>query len=238
MSIPTPPWRQDRRTKQQPTRAPHVPLSQQRIVDAALEILAAEGLAAVTMRRVAAALDTGAASLYAHVQSKDELHELMLDQAAAETDVPEPDPQHWQDQIKQVVRDMTNGMRTRPGLANVAVGRIPTGPNALRVSDRMLAILLAGGLDEQTAAFAVDLLPLYATAVAMESGSPTLPQDEGAISKFISQLRTFFASLPAEDYPHMVALAVPLTAGAGHERFEFGLEVLISGLAARVRHTP
>lgn len=214
-------------------------LTRDRILDAALEILAAEGLGAVTMRRVAGALGTGPASLYAHVQNKDELHELMLDRAAAEIDVPEPDPDRWQDQVKQVIRDMTEAMRRRPGLANVSVGRVPTGANALRVSEGLLAILLAAGHDEQAAAYAVDLLPLYATAVAMEGGpgpgrgggDDATPDDPEA---FVRQLREFFGSLPPEEYPRMVALAGPLTAGAGQERFEFGLDILIAGLAARL----
>ena len=57
-------------------------------MEAGLEILAAEGIDAVTMRAVAAKLGTGAASLYAHVRDKSELHQLMLDEVVAEVEVP------------------------------------------------------------------------------------------------------------------------------------------------------
>lgn len=86
MVVPTPPW-------QRPTRtlADRPPLSRQRIVDKALALLAKEGLDAVSMRRVAQALATGPASLYAHLRNKEELDQLMLDQLIGAVTVPEPD---------------------------------------------------------------------------------------------------------------------------------------------------
>ena len=58
------------------------------------------------MRAVAGKLDTGAASLYAHVKDKNELHLLMLDEVIGEVEVPEPaDPQRWQEQVKEFCRN-------------------------------------------------------------------------------------------------------------------------------------
>ena len=80
---PRPPWQRSNQRK--PARAP---LTQDLIVDTALAVLAEEGIEAVTMRRVAQGLDTGPASLYAHVSNKEELHELMADRVLGEVPLP------------------------------------------------------------------------------------------------------------------------------------------------------
>ncbi len=85
--LPTPPGRRPRKAA-----TPRRPLTQEAIVETAIRVLDAEGLEAVTMRRVAQELGTGPASLYAHVSGKEELRELMLDRVAAEIKLPSPIP--------------------------------------------------------------------------------------------------------------------------------------------------
>src|SRR5690606_16574099 len=144
------------------------PLSLELIVRTALELLDAEGLDAVSMRKVAQRLGTGAASLYAHVRNKDELHELVLDLVIGEIALPEPDPEKWQDQLKELVRQQVAVLSAHPGIAQVVMRTpAPTGPNALRVSEAMLAILRSAGMPDRVVAFAVDVLALYGTAVAL-----------------------------------------------------------------------
>ncbi|MGH3963205.1 MAG: TetR/AcrR family transcriptional regulator [Pseudonocardiaceae bacterium] len=227
MVVPTPPWRRSARSV--PDRPP---LSQRRIVDQALVLLAEEGLGAVSMRRVAQALGTGPASLYAHLRNKEELHDLMLDQLIDEATVPEPNPRHWREQLKELMRSMVRVMTDHPGSAQLAIAtKVPTGPNALRVMEGMLAILRAGGLSDRVAAFAGDLIATYISALALEAGTwaghaPEAP----APVELTRQIRDYFAALPHDRFPHLVALAGPLTAGSVEERFEFGLEVLVAGL--------
>jgi AcrR family transcriptional regulator len=213
-------------------------LSREAIVAAALTIVDAEGLDAMTMRRVAQALDTGAASLYAHVANKDELIELVIDHVIGEIDFEvEPDPARWREQVKHGVRAIRAGFAAHNDLARASFARIPVGENALRGSEAMISLLRAGGLPDQVIAYACDLLPLYATAVAYEeslfAGQGVGPAE---VARFVSDLRDYFAALPPERFPNVVGLAGPLTAGGeGDERFEFGLEVLVRGLAAMAR---
>ncbi len=144
-------------------------LSVDAIVAAGLEILAADGLDAVTMRAVAAKLDTGAASLYAHVKDKSELHQLMLDEVIGEVEVPQPaDPERWQEQLKDFCRNSYRALQRHPGMASVNIGTIPVGPKALQISEAVLQILLAAGLSKTVAGLAMDLITLYPTAVAFE----------------------------------------------------------------------
>jgi len=227
---PLAPWQPRSPSGRKPARTP---LSRDRIVDAALEVLVAEGYDAVSMRRVAQALGTGAASLYAHVANKRELDQLMLDRAAEGLEIPDPDPEHWREQIAQVMRDMLRMMRAYPGVARAAIGQIPLGERSLAATERMLAILRAAGLPDQVVAYAADLIPLYVCAVAFEEAvqgaSNWSPAD---IEHFVSELRGWFGALPADRFPHIVALAGPLTTGAGDDRFEFGVQVIVAGLAS------
>jgi len=70
------------------------------VIDTALDVIATEGYEALTMRRLATGLDTGPASLYAHVVNKADLDELLIGRLCAELVLPEPDPAAWREQIR------------------------------------------------------------------------------------------------------------------------------------------
>jgi AcrR family transcriptional regulator len=230
--VPRPPARgADARRRGGRTRA----LSREAIVDAGLAIVDLEGIDALTMRTVAHALGTGAASLYAHVASKDELLEAIIERVIGEVELPgPPDPERWEEQIKELAREMRRVFARHRDLARASFARIPVGENALRGSEWMIAVLRAGGLADQVIAYACDLLPLYVMAVAYEESlfaGQELTVDD--MQEYVGRLRDYFAALPADRFANVVALAGPLTAGGGNDvRFEFGLEVLIRGLAA------
>lgn len=219
---------------EKPARPVREPLTRERIVDAAMALLVEQGYEAVSMRKVAQALNTGPASLYAHVANKKELDQLLVDRAAQEMEFPEPDPEHWQEQLKDSMRSMLKVMRSYPGVARAAIGQIPLGERALESTENMLAILKAGKVPDQAAAWAVDLIPLYVTATAFEEtvqGASVWSVED--IEGFVTQLRAFFAGLPPEKFPITVALATALTSGSlGDERFEFGIQVIVAGLAS------
>ena len=210
-------------------------LSREAIIDAALAIAREEGVDALSMRRLAQALDTGPASLYVYVSDRDELHELLFDAAVGSVSTEPVDPARWREQLKVLVRRMVKMMSEEfPGMAQLAMARIPSGDNVLRVADSMLALLKAGGASDQAAAYAADLISLYATAIAYEqtlyaalySGDPDHEQRE------LERVAQRFATLDPERYPTMAALGPALTRGDGDERFELGLDVIINGLLA------
>jgi AcrR family transcriptional regulator len=219
-----------------PVRPSREPLTRERIVDTALRLLVEQGYEAVSMRKVAQALGTGPASLYAHVANKKELDQLMLDRAAAQMELPGADPEHWQEQLKAAMREILRVMRAYPGLARAAIGQVPLGHHALLSTERMLAILKAGGVPDQAAAWAVDLIPLFITATAFEESvqgaAGIAPED---LDVFVDQLRSYFASLDPVQFPLTIALAGAMTTGAsGDDRFEFGAQVIVAGLASMV----
>ena len=104
-------------------------LNRDAIVDIALAIVDEEGLEGLSMRRVADRLETGPASLYAHVANKDELMELVYDQVLAEVQVQEPDKRRWEEQLKDALRQLYDVLVAHRDIAFVSMARIPIGPN-------------------------------------------------------------------------------------------------------------
>ena len=220
--------------EERPRRPRQRALTREAIVEAALAIVDAEGLDAMTMRTVAHTLGTGAASLYAHVSSKEDLIELVVERVIGEMRVvSDPDPTRWQEQVKQSMREMRAVFGRHRDLARASFARIPMGENALRGSEAMIGVLKAGGLPDRVIALACDLLPMYAMAIAYEE---SLYDFEGTsqedFDRFVASMRDYFSGLPRDRFPYMAALAPLLTEGDNNERFEFGLEVLVRGLAA------
>lgn len=236
--MPTPPGRRPRRPA--PVRQP---LTQERIVAAAIGVLDAEGLEAVTMRRVAQEIGTGPASLYAHVSDKQELRELMLDSIAAEIRLPEPDPARWREQLKEIASETRRVYTSHRDIAKVSMGLIPTGPNLLAVAETELALMRAGGVPPKIAALAVDTLGMYIDADAVEDTFYTATVTGDAdpwehFHKYIEEIRRYFAALPPERYPNIIAMLDDLTSEGGAERFEFGLDLLLRGIASYVGDEP
>lgn len=234
MELPLPPGRT-------PPKRGHsrVPITQDAIVDAAIRILDTEGLDAVSMRRVALELDTGAASLYAHVANKKELLDLAFDRIIGEMPLPEhpADPAGWREQIRELGVAMHATLSAHGDVARVALANIPLGPNALRVSERMLAVMVAGGVPIQAAAWFLDRLSLYIVAEAYEGTLWELPDGfnpETDRDALVEPLRQYFRSLPVEHFPTLVANVDEMTSGDKDERFLFGLDLLLDGLAARI----
>jgi AcrR family transcriptional regulator len=233
VGTPEPPWRSPRR---KPARQP---LGRELIVDTAMKILAAEGLDAVSMRRIAQALNTGPASLYAHIGNKDELYELMFDRVLGEIELPEPDPKRWREQLKEVGRAQARAMVQHPGIARVVMDTVvPVGPNALRHGERVLAILRAGGLSERAAAFAFDALGLYVKAYAVEASRWMRGEiDPEEVAERGRQITEYMAALPPDVFPNMLAIGPLFSADTAVERFEFALDAFVGGLAAMVTPT-
>jgi AcrR family transcriptional regulator len=209
-------------------------LSIDAIVDTALAIIDAEGLDALTMRTVAHVLGTGAASLYAHVDSKDRLIELVVERVIGEVRYRgDPDPDRWMDQLKETAREIRRVFTRHGDLARASFARIPLGENALQGSEWLIRVMRAGGLGDEVIALACDLLPLYVMAVAYEDSlyvSRDLTPQE--VADYMGQMREYFAALPSDRFPGVVGLAGLLTSGDHDSRFEFGLEVLLRGLVA------
>jgi AcrR family transcriptional regulator len=232
-SAPDPPWRSDGGDA-----AKRTPLSREGIVDAAFAVLDREGLDALSMRRLAQQLGTGPASLYWHVRNKDELIDLMLERAIGEVPPPgPPDPERWQEQIKDFARANRALYARHRDLARASLGRVPFGPSLVVMVEAMLAILKAGGVPDRIAAYAGDLLALYVAATSYEEslGMRTPAGDDATPEEMTAMFSSYLGGLPQDAFPHIHAMLGSLVGGGRDERFELGLEVIVAGLASFAR---
>ncbi|MFJ4653761.1 TetR/AcrR family transcriptional regulator [Nocardia sp. NPDC088792] len=217
------------------TRGRKALITVEQVVDTALDVVATEGFEALTMRKLATALDTGPASLYAHVVNKADLDELLIGRLCSELELPEPDAATWRDQIRDVCVQIRDQYLKYPGISRAALAMFPTDLEIVRVSEGMLAILLAGGIAPQAAAWAVDALLLYVAAYCLEAAvvRQRSEQDDAAWVLDRDELIRRFTALPVETFPNTTRYAPEITAGEGHDRFDFTLAAMIDGCTRR-----
>lgn len=210
------------------------------IIDAALAIVDAEGTEAVSMRRVAAAFDTGPASLYAYVRDKDELLQLVLDRISGEMVIPEGDD--WQELVRGWAWNARAVFQRHQDAARLSFGWIPRSERMYDGAERLLGAMTSAGVPDQVAAWALDIMSLYIAADSFEgwlytqrftdgSGRPT---EEVGAEYFAGLMEGAVTALPTAIYPNLARLAGAMVAGGNDERFGFGVDMLIAGFAAQI----
>ena len=221
-------WRQPKSTGR---RRP--PLSREAIVDAALAILDAEGVDALTIRRLGQELGTGAATLYWHIAGKDELCELVYDRIMGEIELPEPNPSRWEEQLKDMARQAYRAMLSHNDAVRLSIGRPPAGPNTLRIVEWMLGLMRGAGIPDQPTAYFGNILGRFLDASVLEASMAMTPPDvDASAGRAADVMQNYWSSLPGDQFPNLIALADTSFAGDADDLFEFGLDLLVSGLAA------
>jgi AcrR family transcriptional regulator len=188
------------------------------------------------MRRVADELGTGAASLYWHVGSKDGLLDLVFDEVIGEQHIPDPEPERWAEQLKEVAHTMRATILRHRDIVRISIGRIPMGPNALRYSERILAILREGGVPDELAVLGHHLMISVVNGFTLdETGEPGDPAAAATLAEGAAMARDYIASLPADRFPNLVAVADYYAVTDPERRFGLLIDLYVDGLAARVR---
>ncbi|WP_051733059.1 TetR/AcrR family transcriptional regulator C-terminal domain-containing protein [Kitasatospora phosalacinea] len=211
-------------------------LTREGIAAAALVVLEREGLAGLSMRKVAAEAGVQAASLYWHVRNKEELLDLLGDALVADAELP-PRTGGWREQYLEYGRRYRALLLARRDAAKVVAGRLTTGPHVLAVLEDQLDRLRAAGFADADAAMAAYLLSAYVQGFVLQEQSPLSAAEAAGASRGQAARAAgdVFRALPAETHPNLVALADDLTDPDMDSRFEFGLQRLADGLAALLR---
>lgn len=220
-------------------------LTREDIVDAAVEVADAEGVDAVSMRRIARELRAGAMSLYWHVESKDELLDLMLERVEGEMLFPEPSGD-WRADLRTAAFNARAVLMRHQWAMDLLGVRPPTGPNNARNGDRLFGILLNLGLEPVAAVrLAITFLTFVLGAIQQqvreirgerEMAEATADLTEEELDAFREDL--FKRIHDSGDYPSIARLFEedidPDDPATRDERFEFGIEVMLDGIAARL----
>lgn len=197
-------------------------LTREGIVTVAVEILRAEGLQKVTMRRLAQELDTGPASLYVYVRNTAELHAAVLDELLGGV-APAPAEGDWRKRLEQVLLAYTRMLLEYPSLARSALTAWPSGPNYLNLIESLLGLLAEGGVPRERAAWGVDLLLQRATATAAEHAGGGSQEDWDALGQALTEVSE-------RAHPHIAAVSGLLMTGSPGARASWAFQALINGI--------
>jgi TetR/AcrR family transcriptional regulator, tetracycline repressor protein len=210
------------------------PLSRRRIVEAALDIVERHGLAGLTMRRVATEVGASPMALYNHVADKAELIDLMVDAIVAEVvEGSRSDTGDWMDKMRAVTRRNHAMWGAHPGFAVVYTDGVTIGPNGLANMEHPIRILREAGFSDADAASAFLMLYHYSIAsllIAPVKALDPTERDHRSDGTLEDQVRRYFGAVEPERIPNVLGVAPWLV----QDSFEFGLEVILSGLRQRL----
>jgi AcrR family transcriptional regulator len=214
-------------------RGPEPTLSREQITKAAVELADAEGLGAVSMRKLAAKLDAGATSLYWHVQSKDDLHELMVDEVVGEIVLPQPSGD-WREDLRALTLASYETLSRHRWI--VLVGIQPgLGPKTRRYGEVALRVFEPLELDLSTAFNVLAALNNYIFGfIHREVAWEQLRERSGLDEEgWKARLQAYLEEASAEDAGLTEQMAERF-ALVNRESFEFGLDCLLEGIARRI----
>jgi AcrR family transcriptional regulator len=208
------------------------PLTRSRVIEAALRIMDAEGLDAVTMRRVARELGVEAMSLYNHVKSgKEELLEGMTDAVMTKFEFP-PATGDWMEDARAMCREWRRLLGLHPGVMQLLAERHKPleGLAVYRAMDAALGVLRRAGLTEREAAQAFNALGGYIMGFVMMEQGLMLGNDHDHARAH----EAVVDALQDAGFPNVLACVPYFSECPSDAQFDFGLELMIRGIEASV----
>ncbi|GAB3821492.1 TetR/AcrR family transcriptional regulator [Kribbella italica] len=209
------------------TRTPRNSLSSELIISKALELMEGRGLDSFSLRALAGELGVGPMAIYTYFRNKDDLYDAVRDHLMGLLPAV-PAGAAWPDQVRAVCRGLRRLMLQHPCLAQLLASRPLSGHETARVAEGLLGVLHSAGFGREIAARTHTTLFTYVLgATSWEIQMATEQRDPEGLRR----LRTTMESLSATEFPTVVDLAPELarTTG-GDEQFDYGLDLLISGL--------
>ncbi|GHC60316.1 TetR/AcrR family transcriptional regulator [Streptomyces flavofungini] len=221
---------------ERPTRGPKPALTLERIIIAAVRLADAEGIAAVSMRRLSTELGTGTMSLYRYVPGKAELLDLMLNHVQAPTDDEEPYRGGWRAALAAYGRGTLEQHRKHPWLLQVNQARPVLGPSAVGGLERVLTYIKPMGLTDPELISVLIMVEGYVSGVARNH----VHAAQAAADSQLSDEAFWEAQRPVLDrimqsgkYPLIAGLSED-SFGSDFDHFEFGLQRILDGLEVLV----
>jgi TetR/AcrR family tetracycline transcriptional repressor len=207
-------------------------LTKQVVVERALALGDAEGLEALTIRRLATELGVTPMALYWHFRNKEELLAGLGDQIWSELDTDVDPSAPWHLQLRGLLESLLHVLRAHPCASQLILEGEKQSNAALVASETTLAVLRRGGFDpERSAEIARSALWTGLMLVMSDPGfKPSLTEAERIEEQRRSRVR--LALLPPDRYPCLVEAAVPMSGGEPEFHFKFGVDLFIAGVQA------
>jgi AcrR family transcriptional regulator len=208
-------------------------LTREAVVDRAVAIADAEGLDAVSIRRLAQEFGVTPMALYWHVQNKDELLAAMGDRIFADIALPADPGAPWDQRLRELMVGLVAGLRRHPALLPLAFPRVLISPDGLTLTEIALQILRDGGLSTReaanTAAHALrTAIGLISDQPGTERGLPD-PDHEAHLAQKLAYLH----SLPAALYPRLLESVDDMLDCDDQGRYDaLGIDLFVAGVQA------
>ncbi|WP_227982125.1 TetR/AcrR family transcriptional regulator [Nocardia spumae] len=210
-------------------------LTRDQIVAATVELLDANGLEALSMRKLGARLNAGATSIYWYVANKDELLELALDEVWGLVEVPEPEGEDWRAVLTTFAYSLRVTLRSHAWAATL-LGQLPSvGPRAFALTDRLRRTFLQAGFEGTDVYLATSLLMSFVLGqvlpeISFRKASGGAEVDHDSMLASMDQLAADYPQL-RDDYRHALPNDPEVARALA---FDFGLVSVLDGLAARL----
>jgi AcrR family transcriptional regulator len=223
--MPASSTRTEMATQTDPRRAP---LTRERVLAAAIDLADRDGIASLSMRKLAQELGVEAMSLYHHVANKDAILDGLIDLVFGEIDLPVGEAD-WKAAMRRRAISAREVLRRHPWATGLMESRSTPGPATLRHHDAVLGILRNAGFPLELAAHAYSLLDSYIYGFALQETS--LPFNTPEETAEVAQ--AMMAEFPADAYPHLTEIAVEHVLQPGYSyasEYLFGLDLILDGL--------
>ncbi|GAB3986293.1 TetR/AcrR family transcriptional regulator [Actinoallomurus acanthiterrae] len=222
-------------TRPQRSRGGQPTLSREQIVRAAIELLDEKGLDGLSMRRLGSRLAAGATSVYWYVATKDDLLELAVDEVMGEIEIPDTDAADWRTAASAVAHGLRAVILRHPWVTALFGVRPFMGPNAMRMSDRLIGLLTDAGFSGMQLAYASSLVMSHAIgSAAMEAAwKGSLASSGKTPSEAVDEIRPYIDEVASryENYGAWWEENKELDPeGMQDDSFAFGVERLLDGL--------
>jgi AcrR family transcriptional regulator len=202
------------------------PLSRRRVLEEAVRFVDREGLEALTMRKLGAELGVEAMSLYNHVPNKSALLDGMVEVLLGELEVP-PENHGWEERIREGYRAFRRLAHVHPNVFPLLVNRPPDTMDGVWLVEEFLKTLEEAGFGKETALHAFRALSSYTFGYAMAEIRGFALEPDGS--------RLGAHRLSPEEFPRLCELKPQLENVDHNAEFEFGLDLIVSGLRERHR---
>jgi TetR/AcrR family tetracycline transcriptional repressor len=207
-------------------------LSKRAVTDRALKLADADGLEALTIRKLAQDLGVTPMALYWHFRSKEDLLEGMAEQVWSEIEVHVDASAPWWTQLQGGLESLLRVLRAHPSAPQLVLEHEKRNEAALRATEAVLEILRSTGFDaEHAAEIARSTLWTGIMLVMSETGyHPELSADERAEFQRRNQIE--LAMLPVARYPRLIECAAPMAGCDPELHYRLGVELFIAGVRA------
>ncbi len=207
------------------------PLSRERIVKAALELVDAQGLEALSMRRLGAALGIEAMSLYSHFRDKDELLDG-VQEAILEGLAPGPRRGSWREQLTRAAQQFRGALAAHRRAMPLFATRPAFTPRAMRHVEPSLQLLKEAGLSDVETLYAFDALTTFIVGHALSQWGDVRHDTP---EQYLVQQLAGLSRLPPEQFPTVAALLPGMSRFRFDDSFAFGLRCVFDGIEASLR---